>query len=333
MTPPKTPPQRWAVALISSRESPATLQASVQAVLNAAQAPTHVDVLVNGNPDLAAAMAQQLPQLKPPSGVAVQLRLWHIALGDKANAINTYLHSVWPGADTTFFVDGYVRPHTNAMAQLHDALAASPQHLAASAVPSMGRSAPTLAQRMAHTGGLHGNLHAITATAMQSMREQNFRLPTGLYRTDSTVGAALAFGLAPERQGWAMAAHILTVPSASWDLDVAPIWQPGMLRTRWNRRLRQAQGDVENWAVRFWFSISKRRLGTLPATVQQLVQTWCQQDPTGAAERVRWHPLRRHALNRLLAQPASQPAAQTQAPACLLTQAWPAAASDPSVAA
>lgn len=319
---------RWAVALISSRETPATLQASVQAVLNAAQAPTCVDVLVNGNPELATAMAQRLAQVAPPAGVSVELRLWHIALGDKANAINTYLHTVWPGADTTFFVDGYVRPHANALARLHSALAASPQHLAASAVPSMGRSAAALAQRMALAGGLHGNLHAITAPAMQSMREQGFRLPTGLYRTDSTVGAALAFGLAPERQGWAMAAHILTVPSASWDLDVAPLWLPGMLRTRWNRRLRQAQGDIENWAVRFWFITSKRALGTLPATVQQLAHTWCQQDPTGAAERVRWHPLRRWALRRVLAASPEQPAAQALSPECLMAKAWPPAAAE-----
>lgn len=319
-----TPTSHWAVAHISSRESPATLQASVQAVLNAARAPTQVDVLVNGNPALAAAMVQQLPLLTPPSNVAVQLRLWHIAVGDKANAINTYLHSVWPGAETTFFVDGYVRPNADALARLHTALAASPQHLAASAVPSIGRSAPTLAQRMSKAGGLHGNLHAISARAMQSMRDQGFRLPTGLYRTDSTVGAALAFGLAPERQGWAMAAHILTVPDASWAVDVLPWWQPDMLRAHWKRRLRQAQGDVENWAVRYWLSIAKRRLSTLPATVQQLVQTWCEQDPSGAADRVRWHPLRRQALNRLLAASPAQPAAQALEPACLLTQAWPA---------
>ncbi len=324
-----TPPPSWAVALISSRESPATLQASVQAVLDAAQAPTHVDVLVNGNLELAAAMVQQLPQLKPPNGISVQLRLWQIALGDKANAINTYLHDIWPEADTTYFVDGYVRPHTNAMAHLHRALAASPQHLAASAVPSMGRSAEALAQRMAQVGGLHGNLHAITGTAMRSMREQGFRLPVGLYRTDSTMGAALAFGLAPERQGWNMAGHILTVPSASWDLDVAPLWQPGMLRTRWNRRLRQAQGDIENWAVRFWFSISKRPLGTLPATVQQLVQTWCQLDPEGAAERVRWHPLRGHALSRLMAQSAWQPTVQARTAGCTLSLGWLPAAPEP----
>jgi hypothetical protein len=321
-----TPTPHWAVALISSRESPATLQASVQAVLNAVRAPTRVDVLVNGNPELAAAMQGQLPQLTPPGGVAVQLNLWHIALGDKANAINTYLHHIWAGADTTFFVDGYVRPNADALTQLHRALANSPQHLAASAVPSMGRSADALAQRMAEVGGLHGNLHAIAEAAMRSMRAQGFRLPTGLYRTDSTVGAALAFGLAPERQGWAMAAHILNVPSASWSVDVRPWWQPEMLRAHWNRRLRQAQGDVENWAVRYWFSISKRPLGTLPATVQQLVRAWNQQDPSGVTERVRGHPLRRRALDRLLAPSQAQQVAPAQPVGCLLTLTWPATA-------
>lgn len=317
-----TPRWPWAVALISSREDPDTLLASVQAVLAAIDRPSCVDVLVNGNSPLAQSIALHLPHVQPPLGVSVQLRLWQIALADKANAINAYLYGIAPKSQVTYFVDGYARPQPLALGLLAGALEQHPSALAASAMPTHGPSAPALRRLMLSEGGLHGNLFAVAGSAMESMQRQGFRLPVGMYRTDSTIGAALAFGLDPEHQCFDSSKYIRVVPGASWSVGLPSQSLLGSLQSFWSRRQRQAQGDLENSAIQYWLERSKRPLGSLPATVRQLVEQWCQQDPVQAAKCVRWHPLRRRALNRVMTSHAVPATTQACLANCQLNLCW-----------
>jgi hypothetical protein len=76
-------------------------------------------------------------------------------------------------------------------------------------------------QQMISSGGLHGNLNAFSPYAMRSMRERGFQLPIGIYPTDSVLGAALAYGMASDCYHWDLSGRILTVPTASWSLDIS----------------------------------------------------------------------------------------------------------------
>ena len=208
------------------------------------------------------------------------VRVWQISLGDKAHAFNTYVHELWPDAEVSFFVDGYARPRPDALISLSETLAHRSTALAAAAVPSCGRGAAALTADLLGHGGLHGNLFAVGRQAMRDMRQMVFRLPVGLYRVDSTLAAALAFRLFPGRHDWDLRQNVAVDTKATWDVD-APAWGLGALRDQAKRRLRQARGDMENWAVRNWLLIERRAPADMPETVEALVADWAARDPIG----------------------------------------------------
>jgi hypothetical protein len=269
-----------------------------------------IDLLVNGNPAAAEALAHQLPQ----SGLrrqGLQLRVWSIALADKSNAWNEYVHRIWPGAEHTFFVDGYARVQPDALQALQRTLRGQPEALAATGVPTEGPSAPLITRHLLEGHGLHGNLFALRASAVKRIRAQALRLPLGLYRSDSTIAAAISFGLDPVQHTWDARRFVAVCTQATWNVNPGPLFSWGQLQLRVRRRLRQAQGDLENWAVRFHWQIERRGIGSLDGTVEELVSNWAKDDPVGFRQRLSRHPLRRLAWKRLCATVPSARASGT----------------------
>ncbi len=313
-SPESRPAPEWAAVVIASRESSEVLMRTLDALAHAAVRPLLVDVVINGNDELALACARRLsprPALWP---AALQLRVWSLALGDKAHAINTYVHQLWPGSPVSFFVDGYARVRPDALQQLATTLSAhQPEALAAAALPTSGRGAAAVTADLHTHGGLHGNLFALGAPALQTMRSLGFRLPLGLYRVDSTLAAALAFRLEPGRFEWAVKRNIVFAPQARWDVDTGPWWRPATWQAHARRRQRQAQGDLENWAVRHWLLLNRLPAEGLAPTVEALVQRWAQQDPEGFAARLQGGRRRREAWQRL-SQPAPDRSAAATPP-------------------
>jgi len=310
-------PERWTVVIFTARESAPVLAACVRAALLACRGRRFViDILVNGNRALAEAGASLLAGL---DGVGPDdlLRLWHVPLGDKAGAWNHYVHRLWPGADTAFFIDGYVEVAPDALLRLHRALLAAPAALAASGVPTAGRSAGALRRGMLEHGGIHGNLYALPAAAMAAMRDAPFRLPLGLYRTDALIGAALMYRLAPARHLWDNL-NIVVDAGATWSVRQAPAWSPGVLREQFRRRLRQAQGALENRAARDHLSVRRLAPALLAATAAELVAAWIAARPAAARRLFLLQPLAWLAARRLR-QPRDWSAAQ-RPPELLATQ-------------
>lgn len=302
------------VAVFSSRESPAILQKTITAVASAQyEGPLQLDVVVNGNMPLAAEVcswARRRPTA--PRDAFSRLRVWHIALGDKAYAFNHYLHSIWQHqADVAYFVDGYVRPLPDAFQNLRRSLHENPDALGATAVPSVGASARKLREELVHHGGLHGNLFALTGGVVADLQRRGFSLPLGLYRVDSTLGAVLCFRLNPAEHEWDPLA-IAVCESASWDNDTLAWYKLTHIQTQLRRTLRQFRGRLENAAVRKHLAVDRKLPEELPATVEDLVLSWY--STCGAQERQRtltnpFHTLAlrkiRNGRNeqRLLAQP------------------------------
>lgn len=307
-------PYRCAVSIYASRETPALLEQTVMCALrSAAEMNAVVDVLVNGNSSLAHELASSAALLAviPES---VRLRIWLISLGDKAFTWNEYVHRIAPQAAFSVFVDGYARVGQGAFASLEKTLASRPSALAATGVPRHGLSARRLAEQMRREGGLHGNLYALGSPAMAQLQLLNFRLPLGLYRTDSTLGAALAFGLGLHEREWRPRERIALDENAAWEVNTLRWYRMADLRTWMRRRRRQAQGALENAAVHQRYAKDRLPLESLPETTAALIAQWAESAPGESAPL-----LKRHASTARALASSSLPRAQAAtAHRCLL---------------
>lgn len=288
----------WTVAVFAAREDSNELLLTIKTVKDAiGQCAAIIDVLVNGNQKLANDISGLLQCQKSSTSPSV-VRIWSIALGDKAHTWNQYVHTVWPGAKMTFFVDGYVRLDPDALSLLDEGVTAHPCALGGTGTPSTGRTAENLRQQMLTEGGLHGNFFALTEAAINQIRQCHFNLPLGIYRTDSTLGAALAFGLNPSRYKWDLKSRVFVHPAVTWTTNERKWWRYAEVKSQFKRTLRQAQGVLENKAVQNFLALQKLPPQKLPPTASALVLDWAKNYP-GEAGAVFWkNPLSRFALKK-----------------------------------
>jgi hypothetical protein len=283
------------IAIIASREDVGTLTNCIRSVLLARHVGTAViDVLVNGNEQLAHEVAR-VPFDCPAN---CQLRIWSIQQGDKAHAWNQYVHAIWPGRGNAVFLDGYVEVEPDALDALQQALSTSPAALAATGVPSSGRSAEWQRARMLREGGFQGNLHVLRSEVMQTVRTSGIRLPLGLYRTDSLTGALLLLGLDPAVHQWDNG-RIAVAPGATWKVRQLERLTYSSLVSQWKRTLRQAQGELENRAVREHLVVKRLAPHLLAPTTHTLVNGWIAEQPKQARQLFRKRPLCAYAAWRL----------------------------------
>lgn len=260
----------WSIALFSSRETSAILIASLKAAVAAAKGITAtIDVIVNGNENLANDIINRIDAESDMSAV----RVWYIGVADKANAWNQYVHNIWKPSDVTFFIDGYIQVLPDALKVINTGFDEAPHTLAATGVPSDGRSAKALREQMLREGGFHGNLFAIRGEVLQQIRAIGFYLPLGLYRTDALIGAVLSFGLDPAQNEWNLK-RILVKANASWRVRTLDWRHFSDYRAAFKRIQRQAQGILENIAIREHLAIQKNTPQSLPKTASDLVISW-----------------------------------------------------------
>lgn len=290
----------WGVVLFAARETADVLIRSIDAARSAAVGHTTIDVLVNGNASLATSLAALLAAREAMQSNG-PLRVWSIPHGDKANAWNQYVHHIWRDENVAFFVDGYVQIKPDALGLLAKAMLDDTGFLGGSGVPTQGRSAKGLRINLLVNGGFHGNLCCMKGTVLQRMKQRNIRLPVGLYRTDSLMGAMLAYNLDPSTHEWDDG-RIYVHPRATWRFDSKPWWHVATLKGHWSRLQRQARGALENAA--FSNHLAKCRLPPeqLPLDSQELVMNWRRHCPDAAQQLLRWHPLRKRALRHLVEQ-------------------------------
>ena len=281
------------LTVFSARESPPVLGLTLDAALRAAAGRATVRVLVNGNPGLAAALRAQAARWP---GLDIE----SLPRADKASAWNHALQASWRGEARMFFCDGYVHLAPDAIAALSTAVAARPGALAGSGVPAAGRSARRLRAAMLADGGLHGNFCCLTAPAVQAIRTRGLRLPAGLYRGEALWRALCCYAFDPARHAW-RSDRVVVATDATWRFPPLRAWHPADWRALWRRRLRQAQGDLENLATRDHLSLRRLPPEVLPPTARALVEAWGERDPAGLQRalavdwrrRVAWQRLQR----------------------------------------
>jgi hypothetical protein len=291
-----SPGHPWALVIFANRESLHQLRQTLTAALASASSCSVIHVLVNGNPALANAMVAELTQQQAHSKLALDgpaVMLWSIPLADKANAWNQYIHELWAGEEIVFFIDGYIKLNADAVELLGTAVAANPQALGGTGVPTMGRSAKALRENMIVNTGYHGNFCCIKGDTIHQMRDKLIRLPLGLYRTDSLMGAILCYALDPGCHIWEDY-RIHVHPTASWQIDPAKWWRLKDLNAYAKRHFRQARGKLENAAFADHLVNRMSSPAALPATAREMVIEWvgrCRSDATAlmrANLSIRW---------------------------------------------
>lgn len=290
------PVSPWSVAIFAARETPEVLASCVRAALVAcAGRQACVDVLINGNPGLAEAFAGIARTL---DGGGTLLRVWSIAAPDKAHTWNEYVYRIWDTGGMAFFVDGYAQVRPDALAAMERRLAATPDALGVTGVPTCGRSATAIREQMLREGGIHGNLFAISAEGMDAIRAVGFRLPLGIYRTDPLIGSVLMFRLDPVNNTWDPR-RIAVAADATWHVDGIEDITWKNIKSQFKRILRQAQGELENKAAREHLAVRQLSPQQLPLTVAELIAGWIETQPAQARALFRKRPLCAYAARKV----------------------------------
>lgn len=176
-----------AIAVFAYNEERHIAACLSQVAQGAAGLNAHVTVLANGCRDATAAAARSLAARYRGSNLDLEISVVEIALGDKANAWNSYVYDHGPRARLHVFVDGDTLPAAESFAALRDALDADRHAHAASGLPVGGRSAQRWRAHILEKRSMPGPLYALRGAFLDRLRAQEIRLPVGLIGDDILI--------------------------------------------------------------------------------------------------------------------------------------------------
>ena len=132
------------------------------------------------------------------------VHLVSIALGDKCNAWNVFVHEVvptrCPSRDVYFFMDGDARATPGSFTAMARTLQSEPYAHAAAAVPTTGRNVMRDRQKILELRELVANLYALRGEFVERARAKNARIPLSLEGDDGLIGALVKWDLEPQRR-------------------------------------------------------------------------------------------------------------------------------------
>lgn len=234
----------WNVAVFCRNEQ-GSIARCIESIAEAGRAKrTLITLIVNGSTDGSAAFAVDAARR-----CRVNLAVYTIPHGDKANAMNRFYYELRESADYYFFVDAYAKVSSMALRELETCLATRPDITAATGVAANGRtmsrnSAPTLA----YGGHLHGQLHALRRDFIDRLVAGGFRIPIGLYYGDGLIGSMAMHDLDPFNVEY-KTQRIGGSPEATYEIPVLSPFRLNDLRRQLHRKVRQMRGRLENRAI------------------------------------------------------------------------------------
>lgn len=147
----------------------------------------HIYLLANGCSDNTVAVAQEV---KKNLGFT-QLQVVEIAIGDKCNAWNHYVHTINASAKCHFFIDSDVIFSEKCFPILFDELIhAEPETHIVAGYPLSGRNLPFYQMLVEERACFFGNLYGASQAYLEMVRSKNFHLPIGLNWIDSFLTKA-----------------------------------------------------------------------------------------------------------------------------------------------
>ncbi len=236
----------WVLAVFAHNEGGRIRSALERVVAAAGDCDIDVWVLANGCTDNTCVEVRACADLVP------NLWLAEIPLGDKANAWNLFVHDLISpdrarGLETYFFTDGDVTMEPHALLILAAALDDVPGASAAGGMPANGRDKTAWRKRMVANGMLAGNLYALRAGFVDTVRERQLRMPVGLIGEDFFLS-----WLVSTEPGTTTVARrqptCVFCENAEFSFRSMSPWRPGdyprYLRRKWRYTLRALQLEM-----------------------------------------------------------------------------------------
>ncbi len=260
------------IAIFASRERVGELTKTISSAISTAPAKSVIDIVINGNTPLALKIKDTLTTSGNVKNHSI--RAWSIPAADKANAWNQHIHLIGNKDMDCIYVDGYVQLKNDSISKLQETLTRNPTALGSSGAPTSGLSSKKIIAAMKVDGGFHGNLCIISAKALSQVRDMNIKLPLGMYRVDSLMGALLSFGLSNSNRKWQPKLNIPVSFESTWYCTEKKWYSIKDVRAWIKRRERQARGKIENAAIKQLLVHEGTRLQDIPRDVATLTRAW-----------------------------------------------------------
>ena len=199
-------------------------------------------VMANGCTDRTEAIVRGYSRSHPC------VTLVSIALGDKCNAWNVFIHETAPelaaGRDVYFFMDGDARVVPGSFSAMAHAFERAPHAHAAGAVPASGRNMERDRDELLAGHGLVANLYALRGTFVERLRREAVRIPLKLEGDDGLLGALIKWDLDPVHNTYD---HERIVPcrDAAFQFGSMSPVRPSDWHVYWKRAVRYGRRRYE----------------------------------------------------------------------------------------
>ncbi|MDO9007360.1 MAG: glycosyltransferase family A protein [Thiobacillus sp.] len=228
----------WPVAVFAHNEA-RNIIVCLDSLQAAASHPIECHVLANACSDRTEGLVRSYAARHP------NVRLHSIALGDKANAWNVFVHDFAPrGAAHYFFIDGDVRATPRALDVMAGGLAQHPQANGVSALPKSGRGVAAFQRDMLKDNGVAGNLYGLRGAFVERIRELAIRMPIGTIGEDALMGAMLKWDLRGDTR-WDNS-RVVVAQDAGFAFDSVSPWLPREWKKYYRRRVRYSVRGYQN---------------------------------------------------------------------------------------
>lgn len=158
------------------------LDSIAQSILQMDNHNVEVNIICNGCTDNTYQVSEQYVKDKP------EWNVYHLKLGDKANAWNFAVELGERALLTSVFIDGdcTITPHSlMSIAQFYSE---HPESYIIAGIPkTQGRTTNDTIQKTLNGEALSGNFYALTPRFLERLYQVNFRLPVGLIGDDSLL--------------------------------------------------------------------------------------------------------------------------------------------------
>lgn len=201
-----------------------------------------VYVMANGCTDRTEEIVKEFGRRRP------EVHLVSIALGDKCNAWNVFVHETvartCPSRDVYFFMDGDATAAQGAFKAMARGLETTTYANAAAAVPLTGRNAERDREAMVREHALVANLYALRGSFVDRLRAMGVRVPLKLEGDDGMIGAFVKWDLNPTTNG-TDDKRIVVCPDSGFRFESFTPTRPGDWKVYWKRAVRYGRRNYE----------------------------------------------------------------------------------------
>lgn len=197
-------------------------------------------VIANGCTDSTVAVAEKIKRELD----FTQMHVIDIALGDKCNAWNTYIHEYSGDHALHFFVDADVVFSDNVFELLYaKSQQSSPETNAIAGLPLSGRNKEFYESLVKDRHCIFGNLYGLTYRMIDLIKSNAFKLPIGLNWIDSFITKAINTDI--QFHPYNLEKRVAYLPGAGYRFDSLSVFKIEDIKLYKNRIARYELGKLQ----------------------------------------------------------------------------------------